>query len=81
MSCETKKVVLISSANVAQTMISSQYSAGMNAYPVRSRRELPAIWTASVPMLPSRLNTKNPCLDNRPSCLPCPYEGTEELTV
>lgn len=32
-SCETKKVVLISSANVAQTMISSQYSAGMNTYP------------------------------------------------
>lgn len=35
MSCETKKVVLISSANVAQTMISSQYSAGMNAYPLK----------------------------------------------
>lgn len=33
MSCETKKVVLISSANVAQMMISSEYSAGVNAYP------------------------------------------------
>lgn len=33
MKCDTSKLVLISSANVAQTLISSQYSAGMNAYP------------------------------------------------